>query len=318
MKDRPEQLDPAIVTGLRESGLLEIVEPEKAVDREATQQLASAMTDIITSGVLDDLAKENTAFHALSRSRLGAFGDEGLFRMIFEELKGRGLAKDSEDNVSIPMHPKVRSLVLVLLAQILRPYGAAINANLSPATDMGALVGALAEILWAKTKPTEGSVIEFDLNTVTVDLGAVPFDEVLDFRQQNLKAHMAYMLSVRKFAFELSRMSPAEQIVAFALRQAELDDLANDLRKRARTAWKRPASFALTLVGAAASFTTAPVAAAIGIGARLVGYESLRNVDTGAYSYLFSARRRFGAYWGLISVLACVPTLLRASTLVAR
>jgi hypothetical protein len=296
MKERPEELDKAIVVGLREKGLLEIIEPEKAVDARATAQLATAMTDIITSGVLDDLAKENSAFHELSMSRLGSYGDESLFRMIFEELKNRGLAKDSKDKVSIPMHPKVRSLVLVLLSQILRPYGVAINANLSPATDRGALVRALSELLGAKTNPSEGSVIEFDLNTVTVDLGPIPFDEVLDFRQQNLKVHRDYMLSVRKFAFELSRMTPAEQTVAFVLRQAELNDIANDLRKRARTAWKKPASFALTLVGAAASVTTAPVAAAIAIGARLIGYESARKVDTGAYSYLFRAQGRFGGY----------------------
>jgi hypothetical protein len=296
MKERPEQLDKAIVVGLREKGLLEIIEPEKAVDTQATTQLATAMTDIITSGVLDDLAKENTAFHELSMSRLGHYGDEGLFRMIFEELKNRGLAQDSKDGVSIPMHPKVRSLVLVLLSQILRSYGAAINANLSPATDMGGLVMALSELLGAKTNPSEGGVIEFDLNTVTVDLGPIPFDEVLAFRQQNLQAHRDYMLSVRKFAFELSRMSQAEQAVALVLRQAELNDLANDLRKRARTAWKKPASFALTLVGAAASVPTAPVAAAIAVGARLIGYESARKVDTGAYSYLFSARGRFGGY----------------------
>jgi len=43
-------------------------------------------------------------------SRLGYYGDDSLARMIFEELKKRGLAKDSEDKVSIPMHPKVRSL----------------------------------------------------------------------------------------------------------------------------------------------------------------------------------------------------------------
>jgi len=29
------------------------------------------MTDVITSGVLDDLAKEKSAFHELSMSRLG-------------------------------------------------------------------------------------------------------------------------------------------------------------------------------------------------------------------------------------------------------
>jgi hypothetical protein len=39
-------------------------------------------------------------------------------------LETRGLARGSEDAVSIPMHPMVRSLVLVLLAQILKEGGA--------------------------------------------------------------------------------------------------------------------------------------------------------------------------------------------------
>jgi hypothetical protein len=296
MKESPEELDPSIVVGLKEKGLLEIIEPEKAVDKIATEKLATAMTDIITSGVLDELAKEETAFNELSMSRLGYIGDEGLYRMIFEELKQRGLAKDSEDKVSIPMHPKVRSLVLVLLSQILRPYGAAINANLSPATDLGKLVRALSELLAVKMKPSEGSVVEFDLNTVTVDLGRVPFDEVLDFRTQNLDAHRHYMLSVRKFAMELSRMPEDEQKVAFDLRQAELNDLANDLRKRARKSWKKPSSFGLTLVGTALSVLTAPIATAIKVGGSLVGYEGPSKTDTGAYSYLFSAQTRFGEY----------------------
>ena len=118
-----------MVVGLKEQGLLEIIEPEKAVDKSATEELAMAMTNILTSGVLDYLGKEETAFHELSMSRLGSYGDEGLYNMIFDELKKRGLAKESEDNVSIPMHPKVRSLVLVLLSQILRPYGSTINAQ---------------------------------------------------------------------------------------------------------------------------------------------------------------------------------------------
>jgi hypothetical protein len=229
-------------------------------------------------------------------SRLGYAGDEGLYRMIFEELKKRGLAKDSEDKVSIPMHPKVRSLVLVLLSQILRPHGDVINANLSPATDRGNLVRALSELLSIKVKPSQGSVIEFDLQTVTVDLGPVPFDEVLDFRAQNLEAHKHYMLSVRKFAMELSRMPEDEQKVAFDLRQTELNDLAGDLRKRARTSWKKPSSFGLTLVGAALSVVTAPLATAIKMGATLVGYEGPSKTDNGAYSYLFTAQDRFGAY----------------------
>ena len=296
MEGRPEAIDRPIVVGLKEQGLLEIIKPERAVDKGATEKLAMAMTDIITSGVLDELGKEETAFHELSMSRLGSYGDQGLYKMIFDELKKRGLAKESADKVSIPMHPKVRSLVLVLLSQILRPYGNTINANLSPATDMGSMVSALSELLSLKIEPSRGSVVEFDLNTVTVDLGSVPLDEVLDFRNQNLKAHKRYMLSVRKFAMELSRMPEEEQNVSFEIRQTELDALASDLRNRARKAWKKRASFALTLTGSAFSVLTTPIAAVIaGVGI-LLGHEKPSETDTGAYSYLFSAHHRFGRY----------------------
>ncbi len=296
MKDRPEILDRSTVLSLKEHGLLEIIEPETAVDKSATEKLAMAMTDVISSGVLDELAKEATAFHELSMSRLGSYGDEGLYRMIFEELKKRGLAEESQDNVSIPMHPKVRSLVLVLLSQFLRPYGSVLNANLNPATDMGSMVRALTELLSVRTEHSGGSVIEFDLNTVTVDLGSVPFDEVLDFRQQNLDAHKHYMLSVRKFVMELSRMPEDEQEIAFKLRQAELNDLANELRNRARKAWKKPASFALTLAGSVISALTAPFAAIFSLTSSWVGREDSNEINTGAYSYLFRAESRFGRY----------------------
>ena len=296
MKTRPEELDRSIVIGLKEHGLLEIIEPETAVDKSATEKLIAAMTELITSGVLDDLAKENTAFHELSMSRLGLYGDEGLYKMILDELKKRGLAKDSQDTVSIPMHPKVRSLVLVLLSQILRAYGSNINANLNPTTDMSKMVRGLSELLSTGIKPSGGNVIEFDLNTVTVDLGAVPFDEVLDFRRQHLDAHRHYMLSVRKFAMELSRLPVEEQELAFELRQTELSDLASGLRNRARRAWRRPSSVALTMAGAAISVPATPVAAVLSLAGGLIGNERGGETDVGAYSYLFRAQSRFAAY----------------------
>lgn len=296
MRDRPEILDPSTATGLREHGLLEIIEPETAVDKSATEKLASALVDIIASGVLDELAKEDTAFHEISMSRLGAYGDRELYEMVFEELKNRGLAKDSEDNFSIPMHPKVRMLVLILLSQILRPYGNVIKANLNPATDLGQMVAALSEFLSQDARPSSGSVVQFDLNTVTVDLDLVPIDEVLDFRQQNLEAHKRYMLSVRRFALALSRMSEEERHVNFEHRQGELDDLANDLRNRARRSWKKPASFGLSLAGTALSAVTAPLVGAVNLIASLAGHEKASEADAGVYSYLFRAERQFRRY----------------------
>jgi hypothetical protein len=147
MEERLEHFDPAIVTGLRDYDLLHIIKPEEAVDKPATENLASVLTDVIVSGALDVLAKDTTEFHELSRSRLGYYGDEKLADMIFDELKKRGLARDSEDGVSIPMHPLVRSLILTLLSQILRPYGNTKQITLNPVTDRPRLVNALAEML---------------------------------------------------------------------------------------------------------------------------------------------------------------------------
>ncbi len=295
MKSRPEEVDPAIAEGLRQHNLLHIIEPEKAVDKVATEQLATAMTDIITSGALDSLAKPGTPFHELSMSRLGYYGDESLAQMIFEELKRRGLAKETKDGVSIPMHPMVRSLVLVLLAQILRPYGGKLGVELSPATDLPNLVDAVHDLLALKAGSSTGHIVAFDLNTVSVDLGAVPIDEVLGFRTENLPAHRHYCLAVREFAYELSRMTDEERKNAFDKRQAELEDIARDLRRRARNAWKKPASFALTLTGAAVTLASRnPLAAALGVGAALLGYQSQQEKDLGAYSYLFRAQTRFG------------------------
>ena len=254
------------------------------------------MADIITSDVLDPLVEEETAFHELSMSRLGLYGDEALYQMILEELKERGLAEDSRDGVSVPMHPKVRSLILVLLSQILRPYGSSIDANLSPATDMGPMVAALSEFLSLSGGPSIGHVVEFDLNTVTVDVGSMPLNEVLDFRQQNLDAHRRYMLSVRRFVMELSRTPEQERALQFELRQAELDDLANDLRKRGRQAWKKPSSFALTLVGSAISTLVNPFTGILSLVEKAVGYEKQGPIEAGAYSYLFRAQKRFGDY----------------------
>ena len=84
-----------------------------------------------------------------------------------------------------------------------------------------------------------------------------------------------------------------ERELAFEIRQTELNDLAGDPRSRARKSWKRPASFALSLSGAAGSVLTAPIAAAIQVAGSLLGQEWRDEANAGVYSYLFNASRRF-------------------------
>ena len=294
MQDRLEHFDPAIVAGLRDQGLLHIIKPEDAVDKPATENLASVLTDVIVSGALDVLAKDTTEFHELSRSRLGYYGAEQLADMIFDELKKRGLARDSKDGVSIPMHPLVRSLILTLLSQILRPYGNTKQISLNPVTDRPRLVSALAEMLSLPTAPTHGQVVSFDLNAVGVDLGAVPIDEILSFRRDHVGAFSEYRRSIRLFAYELSRMSAEEREVVFEDRQAKLDELAAALKRTSRKVWKKPASFALGLTGAAWTLASGdPLGAVLAGAGAILGLEGSEKVDVGAFSYLFSARERY-------------------------
>jgi hypothetical protein len=293
LREKPGRVDPAIVAGLEQHGLLHIIEPEDAVDKAATEELATRLMKVIESGVLDSLGKD-TAFHAISRSRLGYFGDETLARSIFRELEKRGLAQDAGDGHTLHTHPQVRTLILVLLAQILRPYGEKINADLSPATDVPHLVAALSELLRIAPSISMGRVIEFDLAAVSVNLGPVPFDEVLDYRKQHLAEHRRYCTSVRRFAAELSAMPDGDQDVAFAERQAELDDIAADLRSRSRKVWKKPTAFSLSLVGAAVSFASGNEAAALlAVGALALNYRSEAPKPPAAYSYLFNAETKF-------------------------
>src|SRR5260370_23229758 len=118
LKGKPEREDPAIAIPLREQGLLHILEPEQIVDKAATEKLSAAMTEVINSGVLDQLDKSGD-FHEISYSRMGGYGERQLADQLFQTLKEKGLARDSEDGNSIPMQPMVRALILVLLSPIL-------------------------------------------------------------------------------------------------------------------------------------------------------------------------------------------------------
>jgi len=288
--------DQAVIAGLKEHGLFHVIEPETAVDKDAAHALANTLVDIIASDRLEHLQSKNTQFHELSMSRLGFSGDPELAEMVLEELKSRNLARDSEDGVSIPMHPMVRSLILVLLAQILRPKGRESGMDLSPITDQSRLVGALNELLSAPTGPTANDVITFDMSMVGVDLASVEIEDVLQFRKEHYSEHRNYSLSVRKFARELSLMEIGEREMAFAARQEELDDIASSLRKLSQVTWNKPASFAVSLCGAAWTYTTGdPMGAAIAAGGTLMGLAGGDDeVEVGAYSYLFRSQSRYG------------------------
>ena len=147
MYGRHEYADPTLVIPLEERGLLQVLDPEGWVDQEMTEQLAEVMVELLTNGAFDDLPGEEH-FHELSNSRLGFSADVELAGMLVEELAAKGLARPSEDGVSVPLHPTVRATVLLVLGQLSRPAGARRNLTVHPTTnnpqEIGNLIGTLA------------------------------------------------------------------------------------------------------------------------------------------------------------------------------
>ena len=302
MEDHLRFDDYPIVSALKDHGLFRVIRPEEVVDAEATKALAKAFAEIISSGKLDYLTEatnkdtKQSNFGSLSMSRLGYSGNEDLADSIHQELKSRGLAADSSDGVSIPMHTTVRSLILVLLAQILRPKGESMGLTLSPATDQKRVVDTLGEIISSKdsSSPSVGDVVSFDMAEVGIDLGPIPIDEILDFRKQNYRQHRDYIQSVRDFAHELSRIPSDEREVKFEQRQEELEDRSSILRRIYKGSWRKPTTFAIGLAGAAIAYQSGnPIAALLSSGAAIAGAVPDKPKEVDVYSYLFSAQQRF-------------------------
>ena len=301
MRDYHNVDDYPVISSLRDHGLFHVIRPEEQIGPAETEQLADALIEIMTSGRLDHLVRPSidssslSNFGSLSMSRLGYYGDSELADFLVEELKERGLAGDSQDGVSIPMHGTVRSLILVLLAQILKGKGDDMGITLSPTTDQPQVVKALEEIVSGlDSEPSSasvGQIVTFDMATVGVDLSSVPIKEVLDFREQNYSLHRDYRLAVRSFARDLSQMPEDERNASFEQRQEELNEIAEAIRSMSSKTWRTRASFGLTISGTGLTAVGNPIGLLLPILGAILGSSSAKEREPGVFSYLFSAQQ---------------------------
>jgi hypothetical protein len=297
MKGRPQAADPVLAGPMLERGLLELIEPESFVDEELTTQVTEAMVELIVGGAFDQLNKDER-FHELSMSRMGAMGDPGLFQMIFEELRGRGLARDTGDGVSIPLHYAVRQAYLLLLAQCARHAGRRHGRDLHPTTNHPGAARGVRALLETEAMPSSGHVVAFDLESVAVDLDPVPLDDVLGFRAEHGRDFQTYARNLRQFTGELSLTDDtAERARLLDDRAAELREEARRLDRRVRDSWeslKTVGGFGLGLVGAGWAIAQQDYVTGtlISLGGGLLSL--LPDHQQGsAYSYLFAAGRDF-------------------------
>jgi hypothetical protein len=171
----------------------------------------------------------------LSNSRLGGSADTALTEIVLEQLRDRGLARRSKDGVSVPLHPTVRTFVLVVLSQLLRAPAEAAGYALQPTSTRPQMLQVLLEALQMLHCRLTGHVVTFDLEQVTLDLSPIPLDEVLDFRSQHGTEYRAYARNLRQFVRDLA-----------ALDQDGRDQAFSDRRNPSRTlptsyvAWPAP------------------------------------------------------------------------------
>ncbi|HEV7163516.1 MAG TPA: hypothetical protein VGN25_09695 [Solirubrobacteraceae bacterium] len=293
MQGRNVVADPTLAGPLEERGLLRVLQPEVFVDGEIATELTAVVEALIHEGAFDELSKAG-GFAELSMSRMGFGVLETVARRVLDQLSARGLAMPSQDGVSIPMHPRIRGIYLVLLAQLTRQAGVRSELDLHPVTNGRGATEAFEQLADLPPMPSRGQLVSLDLEVVSVDLDSVSLDEVLEFKRENGGEHRRYMENLRTFALELSLLEEVDRARALKDRQAELQEQASDLRKHALAAWKSPkdvTGFGLGLAGAAWSVAAHnPVPAALGIlGAGLTMLPS--GADGSVYSYLFRASR---------------------------
>jgi len=294
MRERPLLTDPTLAQPLADQGLLHRLSPESLVDQPTTEALAEILGKLLRDGAFDNLDRD-TAFAELSNSRLGSTADASLTETILGQLRDHGLARHSEDGVSVPLHPLVRSFVLVTLPQLLRAPAEKAGYALQPASTQPRLIQALLEALEIPALPTAGHVVALDLEQVTLNLAPVALDEVLDFRRQHGAEYRAYARDLRQFVRDLAPLDPASREQAFTDRREALADTADQLRRLARTAWRRPlATFGLGIAGSAVALATHnPIGAGLGAASALLGLQ--RQADpASAYTYLFKAQEHLG------------------------
>ena len=292
MRNRPLWADPTLAQPLEAQGLLHRLSPEALVDQDTAETLTDLLDRLINAGTFDGLDRD-TAFAELSYSRLGRHAATELTAIVLEQLRARGLAHPSQDGVSVPLHPAVRTFILVVLPQLLRAPAEAAGYSLQPVSQRPRAQRVLLDTLSLSPLPTAGHVAAFDLTQVTLNLAPVPLDEVLDFRRQHGAEHRAYVRDLRRFARDLATLGQDAREQAFTDRRESLADAADQLHRLARKSWKLPlATFGLGIAGAAVSVVQSnPIGAALSAAGGLLGL--YRQADPGnAYSYLFRAEHQ--------------------------
>lgn len=291
MYGRHTLADPVLAGPMEERGLLRVLKPEAWIDQKMAGELTQVMMGLLADGAFDNVPKPDY-FHQLSRSRLGYGADVKLADSLVDELKSRDLARPSEDGVSVPLHPDVRTTILMLLGQLSRVAGPERGLNLHPVRNDQEAVQDLARAFSRKRMPSYGRFVKLDLEEVSSDLSSVPLDDVLDFRREHRDLHRAYMRDLVGFLVQLASIDSFEDREhALRERRKEIIDAAADIRRyAAREFHHRLGSWSLGISGFAWPLAAGgPLSAVLGAVKWVWDRLGKGEETVTAYQYLFAA-----------------------------
>jgi hypothetical protein len=152
MYGRHYRADPTLVGPLKERGLLRTLEPGTWIDAEARIELTNTISHLLNSDAFDALDLD-VHLQEPSQSRTGYGVDIDVADELVERLASAGLVEPTKDGVSTPMHPVVRSTILVLLGQLARGIGDRRGEVLHPTTAHRQRVDDLARFLLVEQVP---------------------------------------------------------------------------------------------------------------------------------------------------------------------
>jgi hypothetical protein len=123
MQGLPVAVDPVLAGPLGERGLLRILQPEWFVDEDTAGKLTAIITALLEAGAFDDF-DELGGFASISMARMGYNGDNPLAEETFHKLRVKGLARETQNGVTIYLRDMVRTAYLTVLALLARETGA--------------------------------------------------------------------------------------------------------------------------------------------------------------------------------------------------
>ena len=297
MYGRHVSADPVLAAPLEDRGLLHVLEPKGWLDQGTTARLADIIVEMLTNGAFDGLP-EPGHFAELSQSRMGYAADVELASFLVDELQQRGLAKPSEDGVSIPLHPTVRTTILVILGQLSRNVGQRRGMTIHPTTNHGPAVLDLIQTLSMQAMPSRQHIVQLDLEPVAFDLSSILLEDVLRFRTEHQGAYRAYMRDLRRFMIELAEVDERADLEVLLLeRQQEISDQAHDLQRMTRRELRKNlGAWSLGIAGGVWSFSTGdPIGLALSTIGFIPGFVSSGPDRVGAYTYIFDIGKTFRA-----------------------